>query len=128
MKALLDTSSFLWLMQNSPKLSPKARKFVDSATSELYLSLASAWELAIKVGSSKLRLAGSLRELICEDAGRARIKLLEVKVEEILAVEKLPDHHRDPFDRLLACQAQLANLPVISSNEIFDRYGLERIW
>ncbi len=96
---LLDTHTFIWWVEDSPKLSPAANKIISRLENEFYLSLASAWEMAIKISLGKLKLATSLKRFI-----------------------------RDPFDRLLIAQAMTEKMPIISADTTLEAYTIERIW
>ncbi len=128
MKALLDTHAYLWMLGDPARLSPRARRACADARSVLYVSVASAWEVAIKLGRGSLRLDVSLAELFAHHRQAARVELLEIKLSHTLEVAALPALHRDPFDRLLVAAARLEGLPVISADAAFDAYGVERVW
>ncbi|HEX3595306.1 MAG TPA: type II toxin-antitoxin system VapC family toxin [Polyangiaceae bacterium] len=104
MNLLLDTHAFLWFMEGSERLSQRARSEIESTTGRLFLSAASAWEMAIKASLGKLQLAKPLGELLAPLLADAGIELLAIEVADIARVASLPFHHRDPFDRLLAAR------------------------
>jgi PIN domain nuclease of toxin-antitoxin system len=128
MKALLDTHAYLWMRAAPERLSAEARRTCANGRTRLYLSTASAWEVAIKVGRGGLRLDLPLAALFGREREVARVDLLEVKLSHVLEVAALAPVHRDPFDRLLVAAARLEGLPIISADATFDRYGVERIW
>lgn len=123
---LLDTHAFLWILDDSPQLSSEARRKLTEPV-ECYLSLASVWELAIKLGLGKLTLPGTLRDCLSR-ARRSGLRLFPIELDHLLRVEHLPGHHRDPFDRLLIAQCLSESLPLLSRDAVFDRYGIVRIW
>ena len=125
---LIDTHVFLWAAISPNKLSRKASKIIASRSSDVILSSASIWEMAIKKGLGKLKLSISLREFV-ERAGRdLGISHLGISNSHALEVEYLPPHHADPFDRILVSQSMLEKLPIISSDDTFERYGVKLIW
>ncbi|MBW7901780.1 MAG: type II toxin-antitoxin system VapC family toxin [Rhodocyclaceae bacterium] len=127
-RVLLDTGAFLWWLDDSPLLSRRARKTIGSADNDCLVSLASAWEMAIKAGLGKLRLPQPVARFFPEQLAANRFSALAIELRAIAAVETLPPHHRDPFDRLLVAQALTAGLPVVSADAQFDAYGVKRIW
>ncbi len=126
-KALLDTQALLWWFGDDASLSAKAKRAISSADNEILVSAASVWEISIKNKSGKLEaqelLDGLEREL--SDAG---FVALPISHQHALRAGSLVTHHKDPFDRMLIAQAQTENLPLISNDSIFDRYGIRRIW
>jgi PIN domain nuclease of toxin-antitoxin system len=123
---LLDTHTFLWWVQNAPQLSRNAR---DRITREnCYLSIASCWELAIKVASERIQFDRPIAQFLAEELTANTISLLPIEFRHVMRVANLPHHHRDPFDRLLIAQASEENLTIVSIDRSFDAYGIERIW
>ena len=105
MKVLLDTHAFLWFVADAPQLSPTARQIIQDRANDILLSIASIWEMAIKVSIGKLTIAQPLDLFLPSQLQQNSIALLEINLRHVLAVNNLPFHHRDPFDRLLAAQA-----------------------
>src|SRR5947209_12727009 len=105
MKLLLDTHTFLWLVEGSPNLSTAAQAALADPANELFLSVASVWELAIKTGNKKLVLRDPLDAFVGKWTVVYQIALLPIDAPYALTVVGLPDHHRDPFDRILIAQA-----------------------
>ena len=105
MKLLLDTHTFLWLVEGSPSLSSAAQAALADPANELFLSVASVWELAIKTGNKKLALSEPLATFVGKWTVTYQLTLLPIDTPHPLAVVGLPDHHRDPFDRILIAQA-----------------------
>ncbi len=128
MRALLDTSSFLWFIGGSRKLSGKARKFIEDFDNELFMSVASLWEIAIKVSIGKLNLSKSFDLLIPEKIEENEIEILQIGLPHLSEMMKLPLHHRDPFDRLIIAQGIAEKIPVISCDDAFNSYGVDIIW
>ncbi len=125
---LLDTHTFLWMATDPGRLGSDARERVEAVGSVLLLSLASVWEMAIKSSLGKLDLPDPLDRFLEEQLDATRTTLLEVRLAHVLAVEALPFHHRDPFDRLLVAQASIEKLPLLTGDPDFDAYSVERIW
>ncbi len=111
MKALLDTQVFLWWISDDPRLSSRASAIIKDGNNKLFLSAASGWEIAIKVRLGRLTLPEPLETFVPEQMALNAIEGLPIQMSHALHVYTLPDHHRDPFDRLLVAQAQLENLP-----------------
>jgi PIN domain nuclease of toxin-antitoxin system len=128
MRLLLDTHAFLWFLGDAPELSTQARGLIEDDTNEVLLSVASLWEMAIKISLQKLTLSGPLGQFIPEQLALNSIGLLPITLAHTVAVATLPFHHRDPFDRLLIAQALVEALPVISRDHSWDAYGVKRIW
>jgi PIN domain nuclease of toxin-antitoxin system len=125
---LLDTHAFLWFIGGSSSLSKKARTLIEDETNRVFLSTASLWEIAIKISLGKLTLSESFDVLIPEQLAVNGIELLDISVNHAALVANLPFHHRDPFDRLLVAQAQVEQMAVISKDEAFDAYAINRLW
>jgi len=128
MPYLLDTHTFLWMRHAPQHLGPDARTICADLSSELLLSLASGWEMAIKLSIGKLRLSQPLRQVLVEARTVNGISTLPIEEAHILRVRHLPLHHRDPFDRLLAAQAIEEGLTLLSRDATFDAYAVKRVW
>jgi PIN domain nuclease of toxin-antitoxin system len=128
MRALLDTHTFLWWTTDDPRLSKKAREIISEGNNELYLSAASGWEMAIKARLGRLRLPDGLERFVPEQLALNGIESLPVQMSHTLHVHVLPDHHRDPFDRLLVAQAQLESLPILTRDPYIARYQVKTVW
>jgi PIN domain nuclease of toxin-antitoxin system len=124
----LDTHAFLWFAGGDARLSSRARRRIEDPAHDKFFSVASIWEAAIKVSLGKLALAISLEAVIEEGAANNGIALLDVRREHAAAVEHLPFHHRDPFDRLLVCQAMIERMEIVSSDASLDSYPIRRVW
>ncbi len=127
-RILLDTQPLLYAVMNSPKLSTQARQIYDDPNIEKLLSYASVWEMAIKLGIGKLRLDEPLGLLLKQCAADRRLTLVPLELDHLLAIEHLPSHHGDPFDRLLAAFAFKEDLDMLSSDTTLDFYGVRRVW
>ncbi|MBM3322247.1 type II toxin-antitoxin system VapC family toxin [candidate division WOR-3 bacterium] len=127
MKLLLDTHVFLWFVSGDERLSRRARRAIEASDAEPVLSAASVWEMAIKAGLGKLTLPASVEEYVGGKLYEG-FSMLPVDWHHAAAVEHLPRHHRDPFDRLIAAQALAEKLPLVSSDSVFRRYGVRVVW
>ena len=128
MKILADTHTFLWFVTDAPQLSARAKTILEAPDTERFFSLASVWELAIKTGLGKLTLRKRLEEFLPEQLAANRFALLNIAAEHAFRVGHLPLHHRDPFDRMLVAQSLAENLPLVSSDDALDAYGIKRLW
>ncbi len=128
MKLLLDTHTFLWFLAADPQLSATARALIEDGDTEVYLSVGSLWEMAIKVSLGKLSLAQPFDTFIPDQLARNSIELLGIAVGHTARVVGLPFHHRDPFDRLLIAQALVEGIPIVGVDAAFDAYGVTRLW
>lgn len=128
MNLLLDTHSFIWFVEDNPSLSSHARMFIEEPTNDVFLSIASVWEMAIKVSLGKLGLSEPFDLFIPNQLLLNDITLLDITVSHTLHVATLPFHHRDPFDRLLIAQSLVEGMPFISIDSVFDAYSVNRLW
>jgi PIN domain nuclease of toxin-antitoxin system len=128
MRLLLDTHAFLWWVEDDSRLSRKARAAIAEPGNDCFLSLASSWEMAIKISLGKLRLAAPLERFIPEQLAANGFRELAIDFRHVARVSRLPFHHRDPFDRLLVAQALEEDLTVVSADRVFRTYGLSRVW
>lgn len=124
-RLLLDTHTFLWWVGDAPELTPAARRAIADVNNECYLSLASCWELSIKSSLGKLRLASLVESFVSEHLTANGFTLLNIELRHTAKVEKLPFHHRDPFDRLLIAQAISEKLTIVSADKVFRDYGVK---
>ena len=125
---LLDTQVFIYALNTPELIPPKTKAIYDIPETELYLSMASIWEMGIKVSLRKLKFANPLKEIIQTSIKETGLKILPIRVEHIYLVETFPFHHKDPFDRLIAAQALAESMPLISIDSAFDAYGVQRVW
>ena len=127
MTLLVDTHAFLWFMAGDSRLSGPARRALEDDDSEWWLSAASVWELSIKSSLKRLTLPAPAVDYITEKV-QVGLRILPVEWVHAAAVERLPFHHRDPFDRLLVAQAQIEQLAIVTSDPVFRRYGMRVVW
>ena len=128
MRLLLDTPTFLWFVWDDPLLSTTARLLIEESMNEVWVSMASVWELAIKVRIGKLTLTQPVETFFAEQLARNRIRLLPIELSHAARVSALPLHHRDPFDRLLVAQSLTEQIPLVSVDAVLDAYGVDRRW
>jgi PIN domain nuclease of toxin-antitoxin system len=127
MRVLLDTHCLIWWFNSYDQLSPQALNILENPEYNILVSAASAWEMAIKLKLGKLDalpLISDLSRHVMEEGFREEA----VTIDHAVRAGLLPLHHRDPFDRLLVAQAQALNVPILSVDEILDRYDVKRIW
>lgn len=129
MKLLLDTHTFLWFVNNDASLSQNARNFIEDANSQVFLSIASVWEIAIKMNLGKLRVPGPLHTFIEAQVKLNEIEMLAINLDHTHIVSFIPLHHRDPFDRMLIAQSLNETMPIVSAETAFDTYpSVARLW
>ena len=128
MKALLDTHVFLWWINDDPRLSDAARELIGNGESALFLSAASGWEIAIKMRLGRLEVQGDPEHFIFEQLALNDITVLPISMNHAFRTATLPDHHRDPFDRMLVAQSQIEQLPIVTSDPLITRYAVDVIW
>src|SRR5258706_16359098 len=127
MKLLLDTHTFLWFIEDNPKLSAEAKRLLESEA-DLLLSVAGIWEMAIKISIGKLSLPSPFDEFVSEQLFKNTIELFPIRLAHLGLLCRLPFHHRDPFDRLLIAQAITEQYPIVSIDDKFDAYSVKRLW
>lgn len=128
MRYLLDTHTLLWFLAGDKKLSGRGRQLIDDLGNEKFLSIASLWEIAIKVGLGKLNLAKPFEQMFPAQLHFNHIEILDITVDSLIKLATLPFHHRDPFDRLIIAQGLVEELPIISVDTVFDAYSIDREW
>ena len=128
MNALLDTHTFLWWIADKPELSPRALEVISDGDNTLFLSAASGWEIAIKAKLSRLQLPDNPARFVTEHMSLNAITSLPIQLSHALHVYTLPNHHQDPFDRMLVAQSQLEKLPIVTKDPQIGHYSVEVIW
>lgn len=128
MDVILDTHPLLWWLLDHSSLTSAARKVITPGAHRVFVSAATAWEIATKVRLGKLSIAQDLASNFPVHCKRERFQLLDISTEHALRAGSLPGPHRDPFDRMLIAQAQASNRAIVSKDKIFDDYKIERIW
>ena len=128
MRVLLDTHTLLWWLDGDKRLSRRARAAVEDPSTIVLVSAASAWEITTKARIGKLPGALEVAADVAAHVTAQAFTALDITMLHAQRAGRLPGEHRDPFDRMLAAQAQLEDLPVVSNDEIFDSYGINRLW
>ncbi len=128
MKLLLDTHTFLWFIAGSLNLSDKARTLIEDQENQRFLSIASLWQMSIKISIGKLTLGMSIFELSEREVCGNAIELLEIQPEHLDELVALPFHHKDPFDRLMIAQSLAENIPLVTKDNTFERYSVNLLW
>lgn len=128
MKFLLDTHVLIWALAAPERLSAPARAILSRPQSELYVSVASAWELAILEGLGRVRLGAPVDVIFSERISALRIGLVALQLNHLAALAVLPSHHRDPFDRLLIATAHADDFTLISGDRQLARYDVNVAW
>ena len=128
MNLLLDTHSLLWFLNEDPHLVPNAKALIEDSLNRKFVSMATCWEIAIKVGLKKLDLGEPVSTFLPRELLVNKFGLLHIELVHALHVENLARHHRDPFDRLLVAQSVIEKIAIVSSDEKFDSYGVVRLW
>ena len=139
MTVMVDTHGLLYALLSPERLSVRARAVFQDRATVLVWSVASTWEVVIKVRTGRLDLGGEPATVLAEQVQRLGMRVIPVEQAHALRVASLPDirwvdstgtqrRHADPFDRLLVAQALVENLPIMTADEHFDRYPIERVW
>lgn len=128
MRILVDTHCWLWALARPEALNGKAAALLGDGDTEVVFSAASVWEIAIKTALGKLRVSSIDGDSLFDVIDSQALTRLPILHSHARQVAYLPDHHHDPFDRLLIAQAQIENLPVMTADDQFLRYEIEVIW
>jgi PIN domain nuclease of toxin-antitoxin system len=127
-RLLVDTHAMLWWLRDDPRLSRRARAVLADGDSELLWSIASSWEIAVKLSAGKLELDRPLERLFAELVSEQGVEVLPIGHEHCARVAGLPLHHRDPFDRMLVAQAQHERVPLLTADPKLGAYEVEVLW
>ncbi len=131
MQYLIDTHVFLWFVSQAKELSLTAKTLIEDGRNEIFISIASLWEISIKTALGKLTINGKY-ETVIDDVNDNSIQILPINFAHTVEHNRLPFHHRDPFDRIIVSQAIVENMNFISADAIFDDYlkgkSIKRIW
>jgi len=128
MKALLDTHAFLWWITDDPRLSRRARQVIADGRNDVFFSAACGWEIAIKAHRKRIQLPDTPERFIAEQLTINGFQSLPIQLSHTLNVFGLPDHHGDPFDRLLIVQSRLEDIALITADKDILKYDVEVIW
>jgi PIN domain nuclease of toxin-antitoxin system len=127
-KLLLDTNVFIWLNDAPHRVRESVMSIIANPDNDLCLSLASIWEMQIKIQLGKLELSDALPDILRTQQVDNNLQVLIINLNHIWALENLPYHHRDPFDRLLIAQAQTEGMTLVSADGVFDSYDVDLLW
>lgn len=128
MRLLLDTHTLLWWLTESALLPSSARKLISDRSNEILVSAVSAWEIATKVRLGRLPNAVELSQDFVGYIEREGFQELPVSIEHAIRAGLLPGFHKDPFDRMLVAQSLAENISIVSNDEKFDAYHVQRLW
>ncbi|MBE9055753.1 MAG: type II toxin-antitoxin system VapC family toxin [Sphaerospermopsis kisseleviana] len=128
MRVLIDTHVFIWWTSDFPRISPAVYQLLCNPKTQVFLSVVSIWEMQIKLSLGKIQFKSALPQVIEDEMKQNKIQLLSLDLSHIYDLNNLPHYHKDPFDRLLISQARSENLIIISIDEKFDGYDIERFW
>jgi PIN domain nuclease of toxin-antitoxin system len=128
MRLLLDTHIFLWFVNGDPRLSSKAKALIEPEENVAFVSIASLWEIAIKVNIGKLKLGLPYDVFISQQMKMNELRLLSIDQRHTEQIAILPLHTRDPFDRMLVAQAIVSKIPIVSADSHLDNYPITRLW
>ena len=128
MRLLLDTCSFLWITATPARIPKRVIDIFRDPDSSIFLSVSSAWEIAIKYKIRRLNLTAAPAHYIADCVTQYDLKLLDIALTHVTTAGALPLHHQDPFDRLLIAQAQMENLVIVTPDHAFAAYDVERLW
>ena len=127
MKLLLDTHTLLWFYGGDDQLPASVRETIRNPTNECLVSMASLWEIVIKISLGKLRIDATTDDLFTFLA-QNQIWVMPIELTHLLELERLPQHYKDPFDRIIIAQATAERLPVATKDVIFSDYGIDIRW
>jgi PIN domain nuclease of toxin-antitoxin system len=125
---LLDTHAFLWFIMGSDRLSVPVRAVIEDAGNQKLVSMASLWEMSIKVSLGRLALAEPFDVLIPAQIHDSGFEILPILLEHVTAVSNLPMHHGDPFDRMLIAQGLVGRMPIVTVDAAFKGYPVQTLW
>ena len=128
MNLLLDTSCWLWWFASPEKLNAEAIAIISDFNNKLFFSAASIWEISIKVSVGKLKLPTAPSDYIPQRMNALGMTSLDIKGHHAITAASLPQHHKDPFDRMIIAQSNLENFPVLTSDLTFKKYDVKFIW
>jgi PIN domain nuclease of toxin-antitoxin system len=129
LRILLDTHAFLWwASEGGARLSDRARDLLSDGATDVALSIASVWEIAIKVGGGRLVLPDAVERYVPDRLRHHGFELMSIELPHAFRAGALPHIHSDPFDRMLIAQAQIEGIPIITADAAINRYDVETIW
>lgn len=127
MRILLDTHAFIWFAEDDAQLDQTIKRTIEKTTNYIHLSIASIWEMAIKMQLKKLKIDKSIEEVI-DLVALNGFELIPILPDHIIKMATLDFYHRDPFDRIIIAQGLVENFKIVSRDKTFDNYGVDRLW
>lgn len=128
MAILLDTHTFIWHSSDDQRLPHAMALQIKNQSNQIWISMATVWEMAIKIGTGKLSLDIPLEDLVAQVSTKNRFGILPIQSSHVFELKNLPTHHKDPFDRMLAAQCWSEGFTIFSRDLAFDELGVQRIW
>lgn len=128
MRYLLDTHAFLWFVLDDKRISTAAKSIIEDSKNTIYFSAASAWEIAIKTKLARLKIIGDFESFIIEQLSTNSFVPLSITISHSLYTERLPQIHKDPFDRIIIAQSKLEDLSLISKDRKIRKYKIDMLW
>ena len=128
MKLLLDTCVFLWVLTDDKALSDQPREWIADPENEIYLSSVSVWEIMVKHALGRLSLPEPPHLFLSRQRSLHGIEPLPLQEEAVLQLNRLPDYHKDPFDRMLICQSIMHGMPILTPDAAINRYPVRTMW
>ncbi len=125
---LLDTHVFLWMITEESKLTAGVTDILENSDNKLFMSIACLWEIAIKYQLGKLPLAKAPEKYIPHHLSITGVQILPIEPNHALSIHTLPLHHRDPFDRMMICQAKIERIPILTQDRVFRKYDVKTLW
>ena len=128
MKYLLDTHAFLWFVSEDNRLSSKAQSIIKNSRNDIYFSAVSAWEISIKIRLGRLTIEEDLEPFIIKQLAENNFSTISITIFHSIYTSKLPDIHKDPFDRMIVAQSQVEDMPLISKDKNINKYKVPVVW
>lgn len=128
MRLLLDTCTFLWVILDAAELTPMARALIMAPENEIFLSVVSSWEIAVKAALGRIALPQSPDRYVPLQRAKHSIEFLPLQEEAALHVGRLPPLHKDPFDRMLVCQAIVHGMAIVGPDPLLAQYQVRCLW
>ena len=128
MRYLLDTHAFLWFISDDQRLSDKAQSTIRNRSNEIYFSAASAWEISIKMALGRLSIEAEVEPFLLAQLLENGFLSLPITIPHATCIIKLPDIHKDPFDRILVAQSKIEDMPLISRDRMVRQYNVKVVW
>ena len=128
MRYLFDTHTLIWFIMGNPNLPDHIRTLIETSENQRLVSVASLWEIAVKVSLGKLDIGSSFEQFIPGQLNANHMDILPISVAHLQRVAQLPFHHRDPFDRLIIAQSLVEDIPLLSRDPQFEQYNVTRLW